>query len=160
MQQIQICERCLDQVQHDISCIRETGEQCKSFCLKCAEEKNVCAECRRNGFVSIDPAMRPCSRCLEEERQCRKVVVYINSSDCGSNYKKSMQICNERRNTGQVELALQHLRSMPDIVHVVKCLSCCLTNWYLIVQGHRVNSNLLRVIRETEPPGPGCSKEG
>ena len=42
---------------------------------------------------------------------------------------------------------------MPDIVHVVKCLSCSLTNWYLIVEGYRVNSSLLRVIRETEPLG-------
>ena len=153
VQQIQICERCLDHVQHDISCIRDTGEQCKSFCQKCGEEKKVCDECCRRGFVSIDPAMRPCSHCLEEGRQCRKVVVYINSSDCGSNYKESMQICNELRDTGQVELTLQHLRSMPDIIHVVKCLSCSLTNWYLIVEGCRVNSFLLRVIRETEPLG-------
>ena len=64
-----------------------------------------------------------------------------------------MQICNELRDTGPVELTLQHLRSMPDIIHVVKCLSCSLTNWYLIVEGCRVNSSLLRVIRETEPLG-------
>ena len=123
----------MDHVLHDISCIRGTGEQFKSFCQKCGEEKKVCDECCRRGFVSIDPAMGPCSHCLEEGRQCRKVVVYINSSDCGSNYKKSMQICNELRDTGQVEPTLQHLRSMPDIIHVVKCLSCSLTNWYLIV---------------------------
>lgn len=123
----------------------------KVFVRNVDKKKND--ECCRRGFVSIDPAMRPCSHCLEKGRQCRKVVVYINSSDCGSNYEKSMQIRNELRDTGQVELTLQHLCSMPDIIHVVKSLSCSLTNWYLIVEGCRVNSSLLCVIQETEPLG-------
>ena len=34
VQQIQTCERCLDYIQHDISCIRDTNEHCQCFCRK------------------------------------------------------------------------------------------------------------------------------
>lgn len=36
-------------------------------------------------------------------------------------------------------------------MHVVKCLSCSMTNWFLVVDCYRINTSFLRIIRETEP---------
>lgn len=90
---------------------------------------------------------------MGKEMQCRKLVVIFSSSDCGSNYKKGMEIHSENIANGNNDNDLQHLRAMPDIVHVVKCLSCSLTNWFLVVEGYRINTSFLRIIRETEPLG-------
>lgn len=153
VKQIQICELCLEYVNDDISCIRDNGESCISTCVLCCEEKELCATCREKGFESVNPSLRPCNRCLEKGLQCRKLVVVFNSSDCGSNYKKAMKIHTDLLEKDNIDVSIQLLHAMPDIIHVVKCLSCSMTNWFLIVGGHRVNTSLLRVIRETEPLG-------
>ena len=153
VKQIQICEGCLENVKHDLSCIRDSGDVCNSSCAICSEQNSLCVNCSDKGYGSIDPSLRPCSRCMDKEMQCRKLVVFFNSSDCGSNYKKAMEIHSENIANGNIDNDLQHLRAMPDIVHVVKCLSRSLTNWFLVVQGYRINTSFLRIIRETEPLG-------
>lgn len=51
--------------------------------------------------------------------QCRKLVVIFNSSDCGSKYKKAMEIHTENIANGNTDNDLQHLRVMLDMVYVV-----------------------------------------
>ena len=64
-----------------------------------------------------------------------------------------MEIHSENIANGNNDNDLQHLRAMPDIVHVVKCLSCSLTNWFLVIEAYRINTSFLRIIRETEHLG-------
>ena len=153
VKQIQICEGCLENVNHDLSCITDNGDLCNSSCTICSEQNSLCVNCSEKGYTNIDPSLRPCSHCMGKEMQCRKLVVIFSSSDCGSNYKKAMEIHSENIANGNIDNDLQHLRAMPDIVHVVKCLSCSLTNWFLVVEGYRINTSFLRIIRETEPLG-------
>lgn len=146
VKQIQICEGCLENVNHDLSCITDNGDLCNSSCAICSEQNSLCVNCSEKGYTNIDPSLRPCSRCMGKEMQCRKLVVIFSSSHCGSNYKKAMEIHSENIATGSNDNDLQHLRAMPDIVHVVKCLSCSLTNWFLVVEGCRINTSFLRII--------------
>ena len=66
---------------------------------------------------------------------------------------KAMEIHSKNIANGNIDNDLQHMRAMPDIVHVVKCLSCSLTNWFLVVEGNQINTSFLGIIRETEPLG-------
>lgn len=50
-----------------------------------------------------------------------------------------MEIHSENIANGNNDNDLQHLRAVPDIVHVVKGLSCSLTNWFLVIEGYRIN---------------------
>lgn len=95
VQQIQICEGCLENVNHDLSCIRDNGDLCNSSCAICSEQNSLCVNCSEKGYTNIDPSLRPCSRCMGKEMQCRKLVVIFSSSDCGSNYKKAKEIHSE-----------------------------------------------------------------
>ena len=61
--------------------------------------------------------------------QCRKLVVIFNSSDCGSKYKKAMEIHTENIANGNTDNDLQHLRVMLDMVCVVNCLPCSPTSY-------------------------------
>ena len=130
VKQIQICEGCLANVSHDSSCIRNKGEICNSLCTTCSEHHDLCTDCSEKGYESVDPSLRRCSRCMNKEMQCRNLLVIFNSSDCGSNYKKAMEIHSENIANGHIDDNLQHLRAFPDLVHVVKCLSCSMTNWF------------------------------
>ena len=89
---------------------------------------------------------------MGKEMQCIKLVIF-SASDCGSNYMKAMEIHSKNIANGNIDNDLQHMRAMPDIVHVVKCLSCSLTNWFLVVEGNQINTSFLGIIRETEPLG-------
>ena len=84
VKQIEICKGCLENVNHDLSCIRDNGDLCNSSCVICSKK----------GYTNIDPSLttsktmsllRPGSRSMGREMQCRKLVVIFSSSDCGSN---------------------------------------------------------------------------
>ena len=77
----------------------------------------------------------------------------FNSSDCGSNYKKAAVIHMDHLEKEDIDKDIQLMYPMPDVVLVVKCYPCGMTNLVLVVDGHRVNTSLLRVIRETEYSG-------
>lgn len=103
VQQIQICEGCLENVNHDLSCIRDNGDLCNSSCAICSEQNSLCVNCSEKGYTNIDPSLRPCSRCMGKEMQCRKLVVIFSSSDCGSNYKKAKEIHSENIANGNID---------------------------------------------------------
>ena len=60
VKQIQICEGCLENVNHDFSCIRGNGNICNSWCTISSEQNVLCASCSQKGYDTIDPSLRPC----------------------------------------------------------------------------------------------------
>ena len=40
--------------------------------------------------------------------------------------------------------------AVPDVINIVKCICCTLTNWFLIVGDYRINLAFLRTLRESD----------
>ena len=63
---------------------------CQSSCVDCTRSNILCNQCKEKGFVSHIPSLRPCSRCLENDRKCIRRVVVAFSVDCEEGNKKCL----------------------------------------------------------------------
>ena len=43
---------------------------------------------------------------------------------------------------------LEYLYTVPDVVHIGKCCKGSFSNWWLIVDGYRINLSILRCLRQ------------
>ena len=69
------------EIHHDLSCSRDNGDLCNSFCALRSEQNSPCVNRSEKGYTNIDPSLTPCSRCMDKEMQCRKLVVIFCFSD-------------------------------------------------------------------------------
>ena len=95
---------------------------------------------------SIEPQLRPCSKCIADEKKCVKFVITCYSTDCEQKNKTALEILQSRKED-EAEARQSNLRlteGTPDAVHVGKCLKGSLVNWWLVVDDFRVNLAMLR----------------
>ncbi|KAI8522267.1 hypothetical protein Bbelb_020210 [Branchiostoma belcheri] len=145
---VQVCRRCLQRAQVK-ELIVEDVPGCVSHCDTCLANGTVCEECGTLGHETIHPAARACSKCVNETKQCEKILVMVLSTDCEEGNKKAMR---GLRDVAEVDPSLQLLVHIPDAVHVGKSLKAGFANWFLIVQGVRVCLAILAVLRKRGDP--------
>ena len=150
---IQTCWECLQHVDEDI--VKSSAVNCSSNCKDCSTDNVLCDRC--DGVYSSTYAqLRPCSRCLGMRVQCQKVAVFAVSMDCESNNQSAMNSLDDKSDCDK-HMALTF--SVPDAVHAGKKLYRASANWWLYIDGYRVNNSIIRCLRQHDPQlsKPLCS---
>ena len=148
--QLQTYLSCLEAQSKSSSSILICNSGCTCRCESCFDLKEVCRECHENGIQSIEPQLRPCSKCIADEKKCVKFVITCYSTDCEQKNKTALEILQSRKED-EAEARQSNLRlteGTPDAVHVGKCLKGSLANWWLLVDDFRVNLAMLRTLRQ------------
>ena len=146
MQNLQCCLNYLKKSKMQFQGAVMTGlGQCNASCDKCLQEKDVCNECAALGHKFINPALRACSECIENEQKCIKLCLLSWIMDCESKNKKSLQLFQTEKASNEVNQALSLVSPLPDAVHVAKLDRASFANWFTFVD--RVNLVLLRTCR-------------
>ena len=130
--QLQTCLSCLKAQSKSSSSILICNSGCTCRCESCFDLKEVCRECPENGIQSIEPQLRPCSKCIADEKKCVKFVITCYSTDCEQKNKTALEILQSRKED-EAEARQSNLRlteGTPDAVHVGKCLKGSLANWW------------------------------
>lgn len=105
---------------------------------------------QEHGVQSIEPQLRPCSKCIADEKKCVKFVIICYPTDCDQKNKTALEILLSRKED-EAEARLSNLRLIegtPDAAHVGKCPKGSLVNWWLVVDDFRVNLAMLRALRK------------
>ena len=108
----------------------------------------VCVECEEKGHKSIHPPLRVCEKCIDEQKQCFKVVVIFYSADSESKNKSAGEIFNQEKEKEDPNPLMLLCVHIPDTVHVGKRYHAGMSNWFLLVDGFRVNIVLLRTLEQ------------
>ena len=119
---------------------------CSSLCNECLEGP-VCAACIERGHKFSNPALRACDFCMDRGVKCIKSVVLVFAMDSESRNKAAQDLFDEKKKENSVDPGLSLAQCLPDPVHVGKRMSRQFSNWYLIVNGYRINRVQLRTLR-------------
>ena len=52
--------------------------KCYSYCHYCVKIK-VCADCKRKGHGNVEPELRACGHCLNNDEKCNRLAVIVVS---------------------------------------------------------------------------------
>ena len=146
---VQCCEECLRQVNGAIMDSQDI--KCDSVCQDCLLQKDLC-----DAFVtvhkSIYPQLRACTRCITAGSKCHKLAVLAVTMDCESNNALAMTKMNDKEELPPHMLLTE---AIPDAVHAAKKVFRASSNWWLWMEGHRINNSMLRSVRQfDETAGP------
>ena len=120
------------------SVLQETLE-CTSSCNECLEQGEVCPPCIENGHKFVEPSLRACTSCLTENTKCVKAITLVFSMDSESRNGAAQVMFDERKNEHIFTAHIDLCECLPDPVHFGKRISRQFSNWYLIVNGYRIN---------------------
>ena len=149
--QIQTCLKCINDFESDYPTMKGKGS-CNSYCGDCENAEEVCEVCRDLGYTSIARERRACFSCKGSGIQCVRLLCPFTCSDCGWPYKASMILLNEEIDSKNITERLNGMcGAVSDAIHIVKCICCSLTNWFLIVGDYRINLAFLRTLWESYP---------
>lgn len=146
---VQTCESCLRNVSSHVIENTTCDIECDSVCYSClqnieADLNEPCDECSAVYF-SPYPQLRPCSRCVRAGRQCHKLVVVGLSMDCESNNAAAMKRIHQK---SDIPSHMLLLHAIPDAVHAGKKVFRASANWWLLLDGYRINNSMLRTLRQ------------
>lgn len=146
---IQCCAACLATIKKPIVTPADVS-LCKTSCPQCivnirSGHTETCEECA--AFSSPYSQLRPCSRCLVLGIRCRTSAVLAIPMDCESNNAKAMRMTNDNN---QLPDNMLLLNSIPDAVHAGKKSFRASANWWLHLDGYRINNSILRSLRQFE----------
>ncbi|VDI59965.1 Hypothetical predicted protein [Mytilus galloprovincialis] len=146
--QLQICLQCIKSGHINTeNGVIVSGNCCSSKCETCLEQRSVCQDCKRNGQCHIDPSLRCCGNCLRQKEKCVKLMVLVITMDSESKNKGAEEMFEERKKNGSIDPNVSLACCVPDGVHVGKRLARHFSNWFLLVDGCRINRVLLRTLR-------------
>ena len=95
----------------------------------------------------VEPSLRACTSCLTENTKCVKAITLVFSMDLESHNRAAQVMIDERKKEHSVNAHIDLCERLPDPVHVGKRISRQFSNWYLIVNGYRINRVQLRTLR-------------
>ena len=73
---------CLNHLKHNqMSTSNRVPTNCCNHCSDCSDLHAVCNVSRKKGQVVIEPALRPCTNCMEKGMQCIKAALICISED-------------------------------------------------------------------------------
>ena len=124
------CEQCLT-----------TATDCNYICETCTSERRVCETCKNLGYREWHDMVRPCSRCLEEKKDCIRLCQLGWASDCESKQKAYMERMNEL-------LPKHHQHAFPDAPHNIKSVRSGLFWYWVLLDNFLVCLRLLLVLRK------------
>lgn len=107
--QLQTCLSCLEAQSKSSNSILICNSGCASRCESCFDQNEVCRECQENGVQSIEPQLRPCSKCIADEKECVKFVITCYSTDCEQKNKTALEILQSRKED-EAEVRQSNLR--------------------------------------------------
>lgn len=136
----QACLSCISSIQDDT--ISQDQVNCSCSCKDCEDGDSVCEQCDGK-YDHPYSQLRPCARCLSNGLQCQKLIVIGISMDCESNNSAAMKRLDSDQ-TGDIKFT----RSFPDAVHAGKKLYRASANWWLLLDGYRVNNSIIRCLRQ------------
>ncbi|CAG2235332.1 unnamed protein product [Mytilus edulis] len=145
--QLQICLQCIKSGHINTENGVIVSGNCSSKCETCLEQRSVCQDCKRNGQCHIDPSLRCCGNCLRQKEKCVKLMVLVITMDSESKNKGAEEMFEERKKNGSIDPNVSLACCVPDGVHVGKRLARHFSNWFLLVDGCRINRVLLRTLR-------------
>lgn len=140
MSEVNVCLRHLQQklIETKNGVIRSHAK-CYSYCPSCVEIKKVCADCERKGHQNIEPELRACDHCLNNEVKCNRLAVIGVTQDSESRNAGGQRMLMEEK-TGKENPNLNIVSVFPpDAVHVAKRKWQSFSNWFLWVDDARVN---------------------
>ena len=150
---IQICLECtMLSKPHNMIIRYDEVNNCQSSCVDCTRSNILCNQCEEKGFVSHITSLRPCSRCLENDRKCIRRVVVALSVDCEEGNKKCLLGLKNKIEQGNIDPHLQMLSLLPDCVYVAKACKGSFSNWYLQFGQERGNLSLFYTLRNKADP--------
>jgi hypothetical protein len=128
-----------------LECIRRENYDCIVYCNACETTKVLCKECEQAGHTSWSQFYRSCLTCLKKKAKCVRLKIIGCSLD------------NEAINFSLMNFLTTHVDSMqlfplPDAVHVLKLERNSCFNWWLWINGARVNTAILLVLRNDTNP--------
>lgn len=147
IEKVQTCESCLRDVRSPL--VDDLSKACTSICQACllnidAGQDDTCEECSPT-YSSPFPQLRPCSRCTLAGIPCHKLAVVAVSMDCESNNACAMKRIHTRTD---LPPHMQLLHAIPDAVHAGKKVFRSCANWWLLLDGYRINNSMLRTLRQ------------
>ena len=111
MSEVNVCLRHLQQklIETKNGVIRSRAK-CYSYCPNCVEIKKVCADCKRKGHENVEPELRACDHCLNNDGKCNRLAVIGVTQD------------SESRNAGGQRMLMEEKRGMenPKYKHCVR----------------------------------------
>ena len=119
---------------------------CNSMCRECLEN-GLCHACREKGHIHTAPSLHACSSCIRLGTKCVKAGVLVFAMDSESRNRTAQNPLEEKRAADVLDPYLSLCQCLPDPVHVAKRMSRHFSNWYLIVNGYRINRVQLRTLR-------------
>ena len=119
---------------------------CYSHCSDCTDLNTACDVCKEKGLKVIEPALRPCTYCMEKGVQWIKAAVICISQDSESrNAGTQKQLIHEKEEKSDPFFST--VSPVPDAVHVAKRKRQSFSNWFLLVNSCRINLVQLRELR-------------
>ena len=146
---IQICKRCLKQMNATNHIVSYEASSCLSSCNECLATKSVCAKCMEKGHTSRIPSLRACNTCLAEGLKCNRFLVMVIVTDCEECNKKALLALNSSAKNETLPAELSLVVALPDVVHLRKSLKCSWANWFIDLEGARSNLALIRTLRDS-----------
>ena len=125
----------------------DSRQDCTSHCSGCALKGVLCSSCIKKGHAFVEPSLRACSRCLAANMKCIKAVALVFSMDSEIRNGGAQTLFKERKSNNSIDPHLKLSECLPDPVHVGKRISRQFSNWFLVVDGCRINRVQLRTLR-------------
>jgi hypothetical protein len=148
IQCLKVCLSCLKNRKMELegAVLRGRGH-CQSSCETCISSEDVCAECSLKSHQFVNPLLRACNECLENDRECVKMACLAWIMDNESKNKSSQIALTEKQKESETTPDTELVTAFPDPVHVAKNDRASFANWYRLVDGYRVNPVLMRTAR-------------
>lgn len=132
--------------------------KCYSYCPSCVEIKKVCADCKRKGHQNVEPELRACDQCLNNDKKCNRLAVIGVTQDSESRNAGGQRMLMEEK-AGKENPDLNVVSVFPDAVHVAKRKRQSFSNWFLWIDDVRVNLVQLRELRNDPSLYPKLSEK-
>ena len=106
-----------------INYIKKHSNECKSACIECIRENEVCDACRNKGQQFTDSSFRACNHCLNLGKKCIRLVALGLSMNSESKNGGAHDFFEELNASGEIDNCLTLSDCIPDAVHVGKRIS-------------------------------------
>ena len=124
----------------DPECVTTPCNDCKGH--------SVCSACTALGHRHVEVGFRACDSCIQEKQLCQRMTCLLLPADCESYQNTGMELWLKRYRSSSTEEQLHSLAlPCPEDVHLVKRLRAALKNYWISVDGQRINLSILWFMR-------------
>ena len=122
-------------------------------CSDCDRDKAVCSACVEMGHGHWEVALRACDSCIRDRRLCQRFAVLMLPADCESYQNTGMELWLKRQQESPENTLYSLTRPAPEEVHIGKRVRSSIKNYWLLLDGQRVNLQILAAMRDEGSSG-------